>query len=473
MNKFLLIGLGLLVAYGTTAQEKREWTFEECITYALDHNIDIRQREQNVEAADNNRQASTLNFTPSLNLNAGYNWNFGLSIDPVTNVPSSLNRQTGNLSLSSQLVLFDGLRNVNQYKQARVDHMAALYNLDAVKNDVAVNVASSYLQVLMNKEIYIVSSEQYNNSVRMFEQAQRRYDAGAIAEGDLLQAESQMASDEQRMVVAENNVAISRLQLAQLLQLEDPSSFDIGRPEFDLPAGAVLTRSPMDIYTAAREIQPVVQASEMNVQSAELQLAQSRGRYYPTLSLTGAISTNYSDRIPVFNGTTTVVDQIGYWDDNGTSVPVFTSYQVPVGQDVKAFDAQVTDNLNEFIGFNLNWPIYSRFQIRNDVRAQKLNLESAELEQERVENQLLQTIQRAHADAQASLKSYDASTKAVEAAELSLEYARIRRDEGAISQFEFDNARNNYLAAKSQQLQSKYDYIFKIRVLEFYLNNQF
>lgn len=473
MKKSLLLGLGLLTAFISNAQDKKEWTFEECITYALDHNIDIRQREQGVESADNDKQASVLNFTPSLNLNAGYNWNFGLSIDPVTNVPSSLNRQTGNLSLSSQLVLFDGLRNVNQYKQAQVDYMAAVYNLDAMKNDVAVNVASLYLQVLMNKEVLIVAAEQYSNSARMYEQAQHRYEAGAIAEGDLLQAESQMASDEQRKVVAENNVALSTLQLAQLLQLDDPTGFDIGRPEMDLPLGGVLARSPQEIYTAAREIQPVVQASEMNVESAELQLAQAKGRYYPTLSLTGAVSTNYSDRIPTFTGTQTVVDQIGFWDDNGTSVPVFTSYTVPVGQDVKAFGDQVNDNLNEFIGFNLNWPIYSRFQVRNQVRFQELQLESAELERERVENQLLQTIQRAHADAQASLKSYDASTKAVDAAELSLQYARIRRDEGAISQFEYENARNNYLSAKSQQLQSKYDYIFKVRVLEFYLNNQF
>lgn len=455
------------------AQGKKEWTLEECLNYALENNIDIRQSQQNVDIADYNHEANVANFAPNLTFSAGYNWNFGLSIDPVTNVPSRIDRQTGNMALSSSWVLFDGLRNVNQYRQGRIDYLASTYQLASLKNDISVNVASAYLQILMNKEVLLVSTEQFQNSSRMYEQSKKRFDAGAIAEAELLQAESQMASDEQRLVVAENSLTLSLLDLAQLLQLEDVASFDVSTPDFDLPPGAILAQSPQNIYDQAKEVQPVVQASEMNVQSAELALAQSQGQMWPTLSLQAAISTNYSDQISTYDGTQMVVTPIGYWDDNGSTVPVYTQVEVPVGAELKGVGPQLSDNINEYIGLNLTWPIFSRLQIRNSVRQQEFQVTRAELEQERVHNQLLQTIQRAHADARASLKSYNASTKAVDAAKLNLDFATLRREEGAISQYEYDSARNNYLAAKSQQLQSKYDYIFKIRVLEFYLTNQF
>lgn len=464
--------LSIFLSYSALAQDKKAWTLEECIQYALENNIDVRQQGQNVEMADYNRDANSANFFPNLTFSSGYNWNFGYNIDPVTNLPSSANRQTGSFSLSSQWVLFDGLANVNQLRQGRIDYLAATYQLESIKNDITVNISSTYLQILMNKEIAAVALEQKNTSALMLESSKAQYDAGAIAYGDFLQAESQLASDEQRLIQAQNNVTLSILSLAQLLQLEDPTSFDVVSPELDLPAGTVLARSPSDIYTSAREIQPVVKASELNVQSAEYSLNQSQSSYWPTISLQAAISTNYSNRIFAYEGVSDQTIPIGFWNNSGTNVPVYTTTSVPYGQYNKNFGTQFSDNLNEYVGVNLVWPIFSRFQIRNSVRQQEFAVTRAELELDRVENQLRQTIQQAHADAQASLKSYSASTKAAEAAQESLEYARIRREEGAISQYEYESARNNYLAAKSQQLQSKYDYIFKVRVLEFYLTNQ-
>ncbi len=472
MKKLLLVALATgfsVLTYG----QKKEWTFEECMEYALEHNIDVRQSSQDVDIANYNRDANIANFTPNLTLSGGYNWNFGLSIDPVTNIPSRIDRQTGNISLSSSWILFDGLQNVNQYRRGQVDYLSATYQLEALKNDVAVNVAANYLQILMNKEVLVVAIEQFNNSNRIYEQSKAQYDAGAIAYGDLLQTESQLAQDEQRMVVAENNVQLSLLALAQLLQLDDPTSFDVQTPEFDLPPGTILARDPQSLYEASREVQPSIRASELGVQSAEYSLSQSRGQIWPTISLRAAVATNYSDQIRSFEGTQPVVSQIGYWDDNGTNVPVFTTVNLPVGAETKGVGDQLGDNLNQFVGLNLTWPLFSRLQVRNDIRRQEFQVSRAELEQERAENTLRQTIQRAHADAKASLKSYNAATKAALAAEENLDYATIRREEGAINQYDYESARNNYLAAKSQQLQSKYDYIFKVRVLEFYISNQF
>lgn len=472
MRHIIVTFLCILVAGIVRAQEKKAWTLEECVNYALEHNIDIRQQDQNVSMAEYSKEANAANFFPNLTFSSGYNWNFGYNIDPVTNLPSSASRQTGSFGLSSSWVLFDGLRNVNQLNQGRVDYLSATYQLEALKNDITVNIASNYLQILMNKEILLVAQEQFKTSSLMLKRSQAQYEAGSIAYGDLLQSESQVASDEQRVINAENNVALSLLSLAQLLQLEDPAGFEIVTPEMELPGGAVLARSPQEIYQGAEEVQPVIRAGELNVQSAEYGLSQARGQIWPTITLQAAISTNYSDQIFAYEGSNLQTVPIGYWNNGASNVPVFTDAQVPYGRYDKSFSTQFEDNLNEYVGVNLTWPIFSRFQVRNSIRRQEFQVAGAELELSRARNQLRQTIQRAHADAQASLKSYNAATKATEAAQENLEYARIRREQGAISQYDYENANNNYLAAKSQQLQSKYDYIFKIRVLEFYLTNQ-
>lgn len=469
---FFLFICSIAYSLPSLSQEKKAWTLEECVNYALENNIDIQVQNQNVAMADYTKDANAANFFPNLTFSSGYNWNFGYTIDPVTNVPSSVSRQTGNFSLGSSWVLFDGLRNVNQMQQGRVDYLASTYQLEAIKNDITVNIASNYLQILMNKEVLGVTLEQLRTSKLMLEQTQKQYDAGAIAYGDLLQAESQVASDEQRVVSAENNVTLSLLSLAQLLQLPDPTGFEVTTPELSLPAGAVLARSPQDIYTTAVEVQPVIQASELNVQSAEYSLQQSKGQIWPTITLQAAIGSNYSDQIQAFGDTLTGPVPVGYWNSGGTQVPVFTDITAPIDPYQKPFLTQMEDNFNTYVGVNLTWPIFSRYQVRNSIRRQEFQVTAAQLELERTSNQLRQTIQRAHADAQASLKSYTASTKAVESAEKNLEYAQIRREEGAISQYEFESSRNTYLSAKSQQLQSKYDYIFKVRVLEFYLTNQ-
>lgn len=454
------------------SQEKKAWTLEDCFNYALEHNLDIIQQNQNVEMADNVREANAMNLLPNLTFSSGYNWNFGYNIDPVSNIPSSANRQTGSFSLSSQWVLFDGMNNVNLLKQGRVDYLASMYQLDALKNDVMVNIASSYLQILMNREVLGVALEQRNTSARMLQRTKAQYEAGSIAYGNLLQSESQLATDEQRVVSAENNLSLSKLALAQLLQIEDPSGFDVTSPESDLPSGAVLARTPLDIYTRAKEVQPAVQASSLRVRSAEYSLNQAQSRLWPTLSLQAAVGSNYSNRIFAYEGVNSTEVPIGYWDNSGTSVPVYTLTSVPYGPYNKDFGTQFQDNLNQYVGLNLVWPIFSRYQIRNNIRQREFQVTSAQLELTKTENQLRQTIQRAHADAQASLKSYTAASKSADAAQESLEYARLRKEQGAISQFEYESARNSYLAAKSQQLQSKYDYMFKIRVLEFYMTNQ-
>lgn len=468
-----LVGLtcSASIAYG----QNEPWTLENCIQYAFDHNLQVRQSEMNLESSELDVQSSNANFLPDLNLSGGYFWNFGLSVDPVSNIISRADRQTGNLALTSTWVIFDGLQNYRTYQKSRLDRLAATYRLDGVKNDIAVNIASNYLTVLLNKEALKVAQQQYNTSSLMFERTKKLYDAGSQPYAELLSSESQMYTDEQNLVNAQNQVDISLLALSQLLQLEDAVGFDIVEPEYDLPENAaVLASTPQQIYTEASALQPSIKAAEMDVQSAEKAVSLASGNYYPRLSLQGQISTSYSDQDRAIQPYPTT-NQVGYWTDptTGNITYVFNDgFGFSYG-DTKPFGDQFNDNIREFVGLNLTVPIFNRLDTRNQLRKSKLTLAGSQLTLETRKNELRQTIQRAHADATASLKSYHAATKAVESSEENLKYAQIRREQGAISQYDYATAQNNFISAKAQQIRSKYDYIFKLKVLEFYLTNRF
>lgn len=472
MTRIFLLPL-LFVLSGAAFGQKKAWTLQECVEYAIQHNIQVRQSANNVLSARNTQDAAYANLLPNLNLQGGYFWNFGLNIDPITNLPSRTDRQTANLALTSSWVLFDGGRNWNQISRSRVDLAAAQYRLEGIRNDIGMNVASQYLQVLLNKELFRIAEEQVQQSSRQLERVKKMVDAGAAPEADLFTAESQLARDEQNAIATENNVQLSLLSLAQLLMLEDPYAFDIVEPEMEVAPSGLLTMTPNQIYETAIGIQPKVRAAEYDLKSSEESYDMAVGTYLPTLSLNGQIATNYSNQIPVFEGTTPTEIPIGYYYDNqGIPQPVYTQTEVPFGREVKSFNNQVSDNINQFIGLSLSIPLFNRLQTRNQVRNARIQIENNRLNLENTRNTLRQDIQRAHADATASLKSYQAAQKSVAASKANFENAEQRRSVGAISQYDFDTARNNYLRSQSELLQAKYDYIFKIKVLEFYLTNE-
>ncbi len=464
---------------GTFLHGQELWTLEECMKYAFENNLQIQQTSLSIDQARVNSNAAKASVVPNVNFQTGYFWQFGSYIDPVTNVRNlgGLNAQTNSSTLSANWTLFGGLDNYNAIKQSKIDYMVATYNLEAMRNDVAINIAGQYLQVLFNKEVVNINSLVLENSEKLFLQTKKRYDAGAVAKGDLLQIEAQKASDEQALVSAENTLDLSILQLVQTLQLDTLEGFDIVAPELELPDSYLMSMTPDAIYDQALDLQPNVKSAEYSVESSEFAVNRSKSGYMPSLTLTGQLNSNYSTRTQGFKNETVDVPAapVGEAITPAGNFPVISyPYQttLTVPSDVTPdFGTQYSNNFNQFVGFNLQVPIFNNLAVRRNVSNSKLQLENNRVAYEQTKMEFRQTVRRAHSDALASYKSYQSSVKSVESNKESFTYAEKRREQGAISQYEYENARILYLNAISQQLQSKYDYIFKIKVLEFYLSN--
>ena len=304
------------------------------------------------------------------------------------------------------------------------------------------------------------------------ERNQKLYEAGAIPKGDFLQFEAQYAADEQSLIAAQNNLDISKLQLAQLLQLEEYDGFDVITPQFSDPDKTLLNYTPKQIYDIALSNQPIIKSAEVNVQSAEKQVGIAKGGYSPIISVSGQVNSNAAgDRT---RATSTITDYYPIGTVGaGTTRYVYSlePQDIPTATEVYPFFDQFNDNINQFVGINIQVPIFNRLMTKNDVQSAELQLQQNMLQLETQKNNLRQTIERAYTDALAGLKNFNAAEKSLEANEESWEYAQRRFEEGALNVFDYENTRNRYLNAMAQMLQSKYDYIFKVKVLEFYLTN--
>lgn len=468
--KFRLVVGAFFISILSFSQTKK-WTLQECIAYAYENNLTIKSNELSLKSTDLAKDAAMANLFPSLNFNGGYFWQFGQSIDPITNTRKSGNRQTSSVTLSSNWVIFDGLQNVKRISQSRLNYMASVYNLEAIKNDISLNIASNFLQVLLNKQIVEVAQNQLTISIGQLDRSKKLYEAGSIPKGDYLQTQAQKASDEQSVVAAQNNVDLSLLALAQILQMEDYSDFEIETPQLADPDNALLSYTPEQIYDIAMANQPSVKSAELSAESASQQVGISKGNYSPVISITGQVNSNAAQRQRV-TGTTQEYGVVGSLTPGGTDyVYTVSPYAIPTGYENYPFLTQFSDNLNQFIGINVQVPIFNRFQTRNEVRNSQISLERAQVQLETQKNTLRQTIQRAYADALASLKSFKAAEKSLEANKENWEYAQKRFEQGAMNQFDYERTRNLYLNATAQLLQNKYDYIFKVKVLQFYLTN--
>jgi outer membrane protein len=445
------------------------WSLTDCVDYALAQNLSVEQARLRSKIADNNLQTARLDYLPDLRLGNNLFWNFGLNIDPVTNQISRQSRQTANFQLSSNWILYNGGAKYNTIAQRNHDLKAAQYDYEAARNDISLLVASSYLQILLNKEIAAVAREQVRISGLQVERTRKLVKAGTLPEGELLQLEAQLARDEQNLISTENAVIIARLQLANILQLEDPDSFEIGTPDLGLPNAEVLDRPAANVFEVAVDKQPAIRAAEMRVLSGEEGIDLAYSGYLPTLSLIGQVGTNYSDQIPNVTGSNPTVIPFGYVGSTGE--PVFVQQEVPVTDGIKPFNNQVSDNLNQLVGLSLQVPIFSRRAVANNLQNAKINANINKLNLEQAKNDLRQTIYQAHADAKAAKLQFEAASKSVTASQKAFDYARQRFEVGALNQVDFETAKNNLAAAQSQYAQAKFDFIFRIKVLEFYLTN--
>jgi len=465
INRFiLLVVLTFLSVQPLIGQQP--WSLEDCINHALENNIQIKQRKLSVDIARENLLQTRANQLPSLNANASHGYNFGRTIDPFTNEFASERVRSNNFSLSTGLNLFSGFQLRNSIEQGRQELEASRFDVEKIENDISLAVASGYLQILFARELAEVAASNLEVTRQQVQQTRRLVEAGTLARGSLYTIEAQAATEELQLVNAENQLEISILNLAQLLDLADYQQFEIVVPEIDIDTFGEMEYSPMQIFSTAVNSQPDVRSAELRVASAEQGVKIARGARSPMLSFRGSYGTGYSGASREITDVMIGEPQpIGLTASGeavfGPSFDYITS--------IKPFGDQLEDNLNRSLAFVLTVPIFNSFQTRASIGRSRIALENAALNNQLIRDQFFKNVQQAYADAQAALKRYNATTKNEQALQEAFRYIEQRFSLGMVNSLEYNDAKNRLTAAQSDLLQSKYEYVFRVKVLDFYL----
>ena len=463
--KWVFVLGSLLILNSGFAQSK--WNLEQCIDYALRNNIQIKQQNLNLDLAKSNLWQSKMSMLPTINGGATHVYNYGTTVDRFTNQFATSQVQSNNFYLNSSLVLFNGFQLLNSVLQNRLNMQASQYDVEKMKNDVALNVATAYLNVLYGMENYENTQKQLEISQLQQSRTQKLYDAETISKGDLLNIVSQVSAEQVQVVNAENLLEMAYLTLKQMLNLNSGESFEIEKPIINISPEKYVLVKPDQIYNTALGNQPEIKSYDLKRQSAQKSLSISRGGRYPSISLQGSYGTGYSGAsqqvvLPaVLNGFT----PIGF---TGAGDTVYSpNYEYNYRK--KPFNDQIKDNVSKSIGFYLNVPIFNGWRTNSEVKRAKINLANSEYTLQLAKDQLNKTIQQAYADANAAFKKHEAGLKSVEAMEESFKYYQQKFDVGLVNSVDYNDAKNKLFKAKSELLQAKYEFLFKIKIIDFYM----
>lgn len=448
------------------AGKSNVWTLKQCIDYALEHNLLVKQSDLNIQFSKETLLQSKAQALPNLNGFASHNYNFGQTIDPYTNQFANDRVQSDNFALSSSLVLFNGLQTVNTIRQNQLDMMAGRSDADKTKNDISLSITTAYLQVLFSEDLVLTAANQANITQMQLERMQKMVHAGALPKARLLELEAQMAVEELNVVNAGNQKDLSYLNLKQLMDMDMSADLKIARPDLELPSELSITSTPGQVYDAALTVLPEIRGAEFRLQSSEKTLKIAQGGRSPRLLLQGSLATGFSGlKKEITDVSLTGYQSSGFYTSSGEEVvePVFD-----VQSRVRSFDKQMDDNFNKSIGLNLTVPVFSGLSVKTAIAKAKINRQKAEYDLALAKNQVQKNVQQAYADAVAALKKYDATRKSMEALEESFKYADKRFSLGDINAVEYNDAKNKFSKAQSDLLQAKYDFVFKQKILDFY-----
>lgn len=457
-----------LFAGNAIAQDKK-WTLQECVAYALEHNISIKLTELDLQTTEVAKSDATGAFLPSINGQASHSWNIGLNQNITTGLLENQTTQFTSVGVNVGVDIYKGLQNVNRARRANLAIVSAKYQLAKMQDDISLNVANAFLQILFNKENLKVQEQQLAFDNQQMERIEQLVEGGAVPRGDLLDIKATVAADNQRKIAAENALLISKLSLAQLMQLENFQTFDTVDSDYAKEEAAVLLEQPAAIYKKAREERNEVKIAEANVKVAEKDVKIARGAYQPTLTGFYSFTTRaaYSDIVVGSEQDIAFpTSVIGYVE--GTNQNVLQPNFVPIlGKHEPILD-QFNDNKGHSFGLSLNVPILNGFSVRNNVERSKIALEKSRITLSQQELDLERNVYTAYTDAQGALKAYDAAVSAEEARSQSFTYAQERYEVGLINVFDLNQAQTLAVNAQSEVLRTKYDFIFKVKILEYY-----
>ena len=436
MKQAILFISLLLISIGGKAQER--WSLRRCIDYAIEHNINIRRTANAVEQSAVEANSAKWARLPNLNGSAGQSWNWGRTQTAVKNedtgdystVYVNTNSQGSNLNLSTSIPLFTGLQIPNQYALAKLNLKAATADLAKAQEDIAINVASAYLQVLFNQELQQVAESQVELSLQQQARITRLADMGKASMAEVAEAKARVAQDQMTAVQARNNYELALLDLSQLIELESPEGFLLESP--DVSFALQQLTPPDEIYQTALVNKPAIQAAEYRLEGSKHSIRIAQSAYYPQLNLNGSLGTNYYSTIN------------------------------------RTFRQQMGDNFSKYVGVSLSVPIFNRFSTRNRVRSARLQRDNYELQLTETKKTLYKEIQQAWYNAVAAESKYSSSHTAAEAGAESFRLMSEKYENGKANAVEYNEVKQNLMRAQSDELQAKYEYLFRSKILDFY-----
>lgn len=459
----------MLICCVTIQAQSKKWTLEECVKYAIQNNISIKQSELDSKTALIDKKGAVGNFLPSLNASASHSWNIGLNQDITTGLLQNQTTQFTSAGANVGIDIYKGLQNQNTLRKANLSIVAAKYQLLKMQEDIALNVANAFLQVLFNKENLKVQKQQLGINEKQYARSEELVKAGSIPRGDLLDVKATVALNNQNVIAADNALLISKLSLAQLLQLKDFENFDVVDDTDVKDENNILAKTPNAIYDKALEGRTELKIARTNLEIAQKNVAIAKGAFQPTLQGFYSFSSRvgYSDRVVGFQpNTSNPTSVVGYVE--GTNQNVLQNNFSPVlGKALPFFD-QFSDNKGHSFGAQLSIPIFNGFSVRNNVERSKVSLERSKIALEQQDLDLQRNVFTAFADAKGALNAYESSVVALEARQGAYDYAKEKYAVGLMNSFDFNQSQTLLTNAQSEVLRTKYDYIFKIKILEFY-----
>lgn len=434
----------IIVASFATIQlhAQQQWSLRQCIDYAIEHNIEIMQQSLQVQSAEVDLSTTKNSRLPDLGASIGSGVGFGRT---GINVPTgdgsyttsfeSVTAFSSSFGVSTSTPVFTGFRIPNEVKKREFDLLSATANLSKARENLELQVTSLYLEVLFKKEIEKIYSEQLTLTSKQLEKTRALVEAGKVPRSQEYDMLSQQAKDELNLTMSKNDLDISLLNLSQALNLTNDEGFDVQEPAFNkdqIEHNKASIIPPSEIYQTAIGIKPHVKVAEYDLESSKRNLNIAKSGYYPTLNFNMSYNTSFNNKAP------------------------------------GSFGNQFRNQANEYIGVSLSIPIFSRFQTRNSVRNARLGIENSELVLDNVKLALYKEIQQAFQSATAAQAKFTSTEKAFVAAEESYKYAEERYEIGKLSVFEFNEAQTKLLTSKSEQVQAKYDFVFRAKILDFY-----
>ena len=422
------------------AQEAKQWSLEECIRYAIENNIDLKQKELERQNQEVTLHTSKYSWLPNLNASINENFGFGRSESKDGLI---VDRNSANTSASIQLSMpiFDGFKIPNDIAARKLDLKASIETLNKAKEDLSINVASYYLQVLYNKEMLKIAELQVALSSEQVTKTEALYNAGKVPVSQLYDMKAQLAKDEVTLTESKNNVKLALLDLTQALELErDGENFDVLEPETGDAVEQYMSSiiPPDQVYDYAVGVKPQVKEQEYLLDSQKKRLKVAQAGYYPKLNFSAGYSNGYYHN---------------FGDGDYNNAP---------------FSDQLKNNGQKSIGFSLSIPIFNRFQVRNSVRSARIAIHNRELLMENTKKTLYKEIQQAYYNATAAQEKYVSSDKSVDASKIAFSYAEERYGAGKSTVFEYSEAKTKYAQSLAEQTQSKYNFIFRAKILDFY-----